>query len=315
MHRVSVVIVSFNTRDLLDRCIATVLAGSPNLEKEIIIVENASADGTREMLAEKYPTVKVILNDVNRGYAPACNQGLKLATAPYKLALNSDAFPIDNALETMVEFMENNPDVAALEPKLLNADGSIQRTCARKPVSLLAQFVVHSAFYHFLPMCLQNYGWRVESEDFYNSTHDADVISGACILFRSSALDRIGLLDDRLIVGCDDVEWSTRAKRAGERLVYYPDAQVTHLVCQSRNHSPEDMRPYNIRTFSRYFEIMYSPAVATLLKLYLLANLLPPMARNAILAPFSSKRRDRLSEQAEMLGQGWNIAFREKPPH
>lgn len=299
MSDVSIVIVSFNTSGLLDKCLSQVYAGSQELDRDVIVVENASVDGTREMLAEKWPRVRVILNDDNRGYAPACNQGLKGASGRYVLALNSDAFLIGDALAKLVRFMDESPDVCAVVPKLLNGDGTLQYTCARRQPTVFDQFV----FYSNIDALFPRLAWRRLSylpKESYDSTTDVDILSGACTLFRPSVLECVGLLDERLILNYDDIEWCMRAGRLGCRLVYYPEAQATHLVAGSRNFDP-DSAIRNLRTAFAYFPIAYSWPSAVFLKLTVLLAAAVTVAKDAVLSVFKPSRRGILRQRARML--------------
>lgn len=307
MYDVTVVVVSYNTRDLLDKCIASVFQKGDASLFEMIVVENASVDGSREMLAEKWPRVNVILNDTNRGYAPACNQGLKAATGRYILALNSDAFLIGDALTKMVRFLDENPDVCALTPKLLNADGSLQYMCARGRPTVFDQFVFYSNINVFFP----GLAWRRLSllpKQSYASTMDVDVISGACTLFRPSALESVGLLDERLLINYDDIEWCGRARKAGCRLVYYPEAEATHLGSASREFDP-DSALRNLRTAFTYFHIVYNWPTAMFLKLTVFLEAVFAIAKDAVLSVFLPNRRRILRARTKALGRLARMVF------
>lgn len=299
MYDATIVIVSYNTRDLLDRSIASVYAGSSEIEKEVVVVENASVDGSREMLAAKWPDVTVIVNDTNRGYAPACNQGLQQASGRYVLALNSDAFLIDDALAKLVRFMDDNPDVCAAVPKLLNGDGSLQYMVARRRPTVLDQFI----FYSNMSVISPRLAWRRLSllpRECYESTSDVDVLSGACTLFRPSALEQVGLLDERLVINYDDIEWCVRARNQGCRLVYFPEAEATHLGSGSRDFNP-DTAIRNLRTAFAYFDIAYSWPSAMFLKLTVLGTTAITVVKDAVLSVFRPSRRKILRQRAGML--------------
>jgi N-acetylglucosaminyl-diphospho-decaprenol L-rhamnosyltransferase len=307
MYDATIVIVSYNTRDLLDRSIASVYDGSPEIEKEVIVVENASVDGSREMLAAKWPDVKVLANDTNRGYAPACNQGLRQASARYVLALNSDAFLIGDALAKLVRFMDDNPDVCAVVPKLLNVDGSLQYMVARRQPTVFDQFV----FYSNIDVIFPGLAWRRLSllpKTRYESTNDVDVLSGACTLFRPSALTSVGLLDERLVINYDDIEWCVRARKMGCRLVYYPEAEATHLGSGSRDFNP-DTAIRNLRTAFAFFGIAYSWPSAMFLKLTVLGATAITVVKDAVLSVFRPSRRKILRQRASMLGRLVGIVF------
>jgi GT2 family glycosyltransferase len=308
MPKVSIIIVSFNTRDLLDKSIASVFAGSPDIEKEVIIVENASVDGSREMLAEKYPNVRVIYNDDNRGYAPACNQGLRVATGDYVLALNSDAFVVDDALSTMMRYMDEHPEVSALGPKLLNQDGSTQLECARSSPSFLSNTVFVTPWLSHIA-AMRRYCQRRMPLDFYEKANDVGVILGAALFFRKEALSTVGYLDDRLIVNGDDIEWCMRAHRMGCKLIYYPEAEVIHVGCASRGFDSSKMQARNIESMFNFFDALYGWPGAAILKFVMMSNIAQIFLRNALIAPFRADRRERAASQWRLLVVGWRLSF------
>jgi len=309
MRKVSVVIVSFNTRELLDKSIASVFAGSPDIEKEVIVVENASTDGSREMLAGKYPDVKVICNDDNRGYAPACNQGLREASGDYVLALNSDAFLVGDALSVMVEYMDAHPEVSALGPRLLNSDGSIQYECARRSPTFWSQLVSLTLGLSSIPAMRRFYERRMP-RSFYEKTNDVQVILGAALFLRQDTLKRVGYLDDRLIVNSDDVEWCMRARGMGCKLIYFPGAEIIHVGLASRGFDANRMYARNIESLFNLYGMMHNWPKSTVLKCAMICNLGLILLRNCLVAPFSAGRRKRAASLWKLFVTAWRLALR-----
>jgi hypothetical protein len=117
-----------------------------------------------------------------------------------------------------------------------------------------------------------NYVLRFQSEDFYHSINDVEVLSGACLLIRSATIESIGLFNEKLILNCEDVEWSIRARKKGYRIVYYPEAEVVHLGQQSRNYSPTPSRKKEIKSFCNYFDIYYIFPIPVFFKFVLFLN-------------------------------------------
>lgn len=308
MPKVSVVIVSFNTRELTDKSIASVFAGSPDIEREVIVVENASVDGSLEMLTEKYPMVRVIVNEENRGYAPACNQGLREASGDYVLALNSDAFIIGDALAVMVRYMDAHPDVSALGPKLLNADGSIQYGCARRAPTFWSHMVYLSPWLSWIP-ALRRWCELAMPPRFYDEPNDVEVISGAAVLFRRETLRAVGYLNDRLTVNGDDVEWCARARKTGHRLLYFPAAEITHIGYASRAFDSSRMHARNVESLFILYDALYRWPEPGVLKCAMMSNIALAWLRNAILAPISARRRKRAAAQWQLFAVGWRLAL------
>ena len=314
MPDISVVIVSYNTKDLLDQCIESIFRYGNDIVREVIVIDNASADGSRDMLMTKWPNVRVISNKENCFYAPACNQGLREATGEYILALNSDAFLTVNALHCLKTFLEKNPDVAAAGPKLLNKDGSIQYPCARREPTFFTDL--------FYLICIGNITYKFpsidryvnlyEPEQYYQLRNEAKILSGACILFRSSALKKIGFLDERLFLLRDDTDWCIRARKKGYKLFYLPDAEVIHVGLQSRSFNSSESNLKSLETYFRFFELYYNRLLATSLKLVILGLIILSIIKNIVLYPFNRKPRKQLPIQLKLFKTLCPLAFRLK---
>lgn len=287
---VSVVVVSWNTRDLLERCLASALASVPPRALELIVIDNASGDGSPEMVAARFPAARLVRNPDNRGYAPACNQGLRSASGRFVMALNSDAFLAPGALDALVRRMEADPGLAAVGPRLRNADGTTQWSCARRAPNWLTTMAVHSHLPTYVPP-LRGWAGRALPADWYDAPREAEVLSGACMLFRREAFARVGYLDDALVLNYDDVEWCLRARRAGQRVGYEPAAEVVHLGGQSRAFDPESTTGANLDSIAVFWDLAFPGPAAWLLKTSLLVSLALSMVKNAVLAGSPARRR------------------------
>jgi GT2 family glycosyltransferase len=289
---VTIVIVSYNTRDLLERCLQTASASSPEIPREVRVIDNASADGSAEAVASHWPEVVLTRNRENRGYAPACNQGLAAARGRYVLALNSDALLRGDALAALIRCLEAYPGAAAVEPRLLNADGSTQWACARRAPRFLPSLVGHTQLPAYFPGLLP-FVRGTYPPAWYAHAGEADVLSGACILIRREALEQVGLLDERLVLNYDDVEWCMRARRRGYRLRYEPEAEVTHLGGASRAFDAETMSVANFRSIGAFWDLAYRRPAAAVLKFVLVVSVGLSLLKNVLLAPFVARSRMR----------------------
>lgn len=297
---VTIVVVSWNTRELLDRCLRAAYVSAPARTREVRVIDNASSDGSADWVATRWPHVVLTRNIENRGYAPACNQGLRAARGRYVLALNSDAFLVGDALEALVRHLELHPEVAAAGPRLLDADGSTQRACARRAPRLLATLFGHTLLPAYVP-ALQGRLFGHYPPAWYEQPGEPEVLSGACVMFRREALERVGYLDDRLVINYDDVEWSVRARRAGQRLAYVPAAEVTHLGGASRAFGAESSSVSNLASICTFWELSFPAPGVALLELNLLMSLVVTLLKNAALAPFVRRRRTRAAHMAALI--------------
>lgn len=214
----SIVIPSYNTKELLDRCLTSIYDSlkSSSLNFELIVVDNASEDDTRDLLNSKYPRVKKILNKSNVGYGKANNQGIKLAKGEYVLLLNSDIVVQNSAIDKLYAF--RHPD-AFVGGKLFNEDGSPQASCGPM-YSLPVVFAM-------LFLKGDNYGITRYSP---SRARRVDWISGACILARKQTFIKAGLFDEGIFLYMEEIDLFYRAKR---QVYFYPDAQFIHIGAAS----------------------------------------------------------------------------------
>ncbi|MBU2227195.1 MAG: glycosyltransferase family 2 protein, partial [Proteobacteria bacterium] len=186
----SIIIVNWNTRDLLRDCLESIEATARDLYHEIIVVDNASTDGSVEMLRERFPRVKVIENPENRGFGAANNQAMRIMAGRYALLLNSDTRLTENAVQKLFSFLESRPDAAMACGQLLNADGSRQDSVAAFPslLTLLTNTpLLEVLFPRRFPSKRRDYPGPIE----------VDSAIGACMMVRKSAIDEVGMFDER----------------------------------------------------------------------------------------------------------------------
>jgi len=194
---------------------------------EIILVDNNSQDGTVEIVANHFPTVKLIINDKNVGFSRANNQALKVSKGRFILWLNPDTVLLPNALDTLVAFMDSRPDVAIVGPKVLNKDRTLQGQCRRGFPTPWAMFCYFSGLSELFPhhKLFSKYLMTYQNE---NVAHEVDAVSGSCLLVRREVMDKIGLLDEDYFMYGEDLDYCYRAKKAGWKVYYTPEAQVIH---------------------------------------------------------------------------------------
>ncbi|HUV03880.1 MAG TPA: glycosyltransferase family 2 protein [Armatimonadota bacterium] len=227
----SIAIASWNTRDLLDRCLESVYAASAGLAFETIVVDNASDDGSAEMVASKYPDVKLIQNKLNLGFAAACNLAFKHSVGRYFLLLNSDTVVLDGALRAMVGFMHSHPDAGAAGCRLLNPDGSLQRSCSRFP-SLMTEFFDALYLSKLFPTSRLFGSYSMSYWDF-DEVREVDFAGGSCLIVRREAVEEVGLLDESFFMYVEEADWCYRMWENGWKVYYFPDARVIHLGGES----------------------------------------------------------------------------------
>lgn len=219
----SVVIINWNTRDMLADCLDTVFAGLGNLQAEVIVVDNASADGSPAMIEERFAKVRLVVNQKNRGFAAANNQGLALAKGRHVLLLNSDTLVLGGVLPAMVAWMDARPAVGVMGPRVLNRDGTMQVSATSFPTlrHLTAQTLGLTRLRAFD-------GYRMEHWD-RRDERSVEVISGCCMLVRGQALAKVGTLDEKFFFYGEETDLCRRFGDAGWDVVFAPVGEVVHF--------------------------------------------------------------------------------------
>ncbi len=223
---VSVIIVSYNTRGFLRRCLESLRQHGSELVREIIVIDNASGDGSVEMIEEDFPEVKLVRNPTNVGYAKAVNRGVKLAEGDYFLILNPDIEVLEEAVGELVSFMEEHRDVGIAGAKLLNPDGSLQMSCRTfytLPVVLLRRTFLGKIFPNAAVVRR-----HLMADWDHACDREVDWVIGACLMVRREAYESVGGMDERFFLYFEDVDWCYRMKKHGWKVYYVHSAQMKH---------------------------------------------------------------------------------------
>lgn len=236
---VSIIIVNWNTKSLLQNCIASVYKQQDNVKCEIIVVDNASTDGSIEMIETNFPQIALIKNSKNRGFASANNQGIAVAKGRYVLLLNSDTIILNNAISKTVSFADNNPFAAVVACKVLNPDMSLQPTCFMFP-SILNMVLSSSYLYKIFPRS-KFFGREQMTWWDRNTVKEVDVVTGCFMLVRRKAIEQIGLMDERFFMYGEETDWCYRFKQAGWKIIFAPVSEIIHIGNQSAKLHPSSM--------------------------------------------------------------------------
>jgi GT2 family glycosyltransferase len=231
----SIVIVSWNVREDLRECLQSLLREEGSRlesgEIEIIIVDNASTDGTAEMVNLEFPQVKLLVNSQNLGYTKANNIGINHSRGKYILLLNPDTIVHQGALQALIDCAESHPEAGIIGAKLLNPDGSVQRS-ARSFPDIGAGLFRNTFLGRLFPN--NPFVRRYLLTDFgYDEVREVDWVSGAAMLVRRDLIERIGGLDERFWAYCEDVDLCWRAWQAVYKVLFCPNAFITHKVGRS----------------------------------------------------------------------------------
>ncbi len=216
--------MTWNTLPLLKTCLSSVEKNTTLKDYEIIIINNNSQDGTRDFLEtidnNRY---HFIFNSENRGVGPARNQGIEIANGEYILILDVDTIVTQNAIDRLVKYLDNNPECGIVAPRLTDINGSLQYTCRDFP-TIVSKFLRRMTFKWAKEML-------AKEEQLYwdhNTVKEVDYVIGACQLIRKSVIKMVGLLDDNIFYGPEDIDYCLRVWQAGYKVVYNPEAVIIH---------------------------------------------------------------------------------------
>ncbi len=313
MVDLSIVVVSWNVRDLLRRCLTSVLASGhsrrdgqgPTPNVEIIVVDNASSDGSAGMVHAEYPQVRLIANDDNRGFTAANNQGLALSRGRYLLLLNPDTEIVGDALATMVRYADQHPQVGALGPQLRYPDGSRQSSRRRFPTFATA-LVESTVVQEWWPDndILRRYYVADTADD---AIQPVDWLVGACLLVRRQAWEQVGPLDEGFFMYSEELDWCRRIKDAGWEVVYLPTATVVHHEGKSSAQVVPARHIYFQSSKVRYFRKHHGALQAEALRWFLLGTYVLQWVREGLKWVVGHKRplrAERMKAYRQVLRSG-----------
>lgn len=272
MIKLSIIIPSWNTEMLLRQCLKSISA-----KFEIIVVENGSTDGSAEMVKKEFPEVILIENKENVGFGKANNQAAIKAKGDYLLFLNSDTIVKESSLEQLIGFLDNNQEVGAVSPLLLNEDGSFQLDpCYLKFPSPLGSFVYYNKilrpiFFRLFPSFL------LSARDFINPV-EVDQLPGAALMIRKKIFDKTGGFDIRFPIYFEDTDLSFQIRKQGMKLFIIPQAKITHFGRKSikpviEKEGISKFLYFNFNSLFLFSEKNYSKTKDRLIKLAVYANL------------------------------------------
>lgn len=301
--KISIVIVSWNTKDILADCLDSLMPLAKSLEQkklgmQTIVVDNNSSDGTVELLRDSYPWVELFDLKENLGFPGGNNFGFSHGQGEYMLMLNPDTIVHGDAIEQLMTYMDSNPHVGAVGSRLLNADGSLQESCYPRPT-------LRRELWRLLHMDkLLHYGIYDMKNWSVSESRSVDVLMGACILTRSTIIESIGGMDEEFFMYSEEVDLCRRMQLAGWEIHWLPQAVVTHLGGQSTKLVKTEMflRLYESKLL--YFNKNHGLMAARLYKIILFISSLPRLVLMPLSwLPRSHQRRDSMKSLASQYWQ------------
>lgn len=273
--QLSIIIVSWNVRDLLRACLRSIAAGRGDLDLEVVVVDSGSSDGTPQMVEEASGElalpVRLIARPDNVGFPKGNNIGIRQARGRYILLLNPDTEIVDDALQVMISYLEENEDVGVVGPQLRYPDGSVQSSRRRFP-TLATAFWESTWLEPWAPARLLERYYVLDRPD--EGTSDVDWVVGACLLTRPEVVQQVGLLDEDYFMYSEELDWCRRIRTAGWRVIYLPAAKVIHHEGKSSEQAVTARHINFQRAKLRYFRKYHGRLACLFLRSYLLFNYL-----------------------------------------
>ncbi|OGP92889.1 MAG: hypothetical protein A2156_10030 [Deltaproteobacteria bacterium RBG_16_48_10] len=247
MIDLSLIIVNWNTKEYLLRCLESVFRSGGKNSCEVILVDNGSQDGSAREAKRLFPTIHLIANDLNLGFAKATNQGLHHSSGRYLLLLNPDTEAGQGAIEELVHFMESHPDTGIAGAQLLNGDRSKQNSIANFP-SLTTELLNKSLLRWLFPEKFPG------KERDYSKPIEVDSVIGACLVTRREAMDQVGILDEDYFLFFEETDWCYRMKKAGWKVYHVPQAEVVHFQGRGAEASKKEAKVEYYRSRYHFFK-------------------------------------------------------------
>ncbi len=241
----SLLIANWNTKAFLQDLLSSIFSHRPQVSFEVIVIDNASVDGSAAMVETEYPEVGLVKNSENLGYARANNQAFRLSRGRLVLLLGSDTRIIDDSIQRMADHMKTRGDVGAIACRLLNPDRTPQGSCKRFP-TLWDGVLTYLSLHMFAP------GYNMRDFDFF-TTQEVDQPSSTCLLIRRSILEQLGFFDARYFILYNDVDLCARIRGAGWRIIYFAEAEVVHHGSRSTTQAPPGLRLEMYRNILTYY--------------------------------------------------------------
>lgn len=283
----SITICSWNTVDDLRACLASLERVRDEANFEVIVVDNNSADESPDMVETEFPWVRQFRLLQNLGFTGGQNYAMERRQGRHVFMLNSDTVVHPGALRTLMEFVAGNPDVGMVGPRLLNPDGSLQFSCRRFPNPVAALFR-NTPIGKLFPNNRFTRDYLMQDWQ-HDAVRDVDWVSGAALLATEDCVSRIGLLDPEYFMFCEDVDWCWRCHAAGLRVVYLPDAVITHAIGRSTDKAPNRMIGRFHRSMFRFYRKNQVPEMAMPVRPFALAFAAGALSLRAGLFIFKNK--------------------------
>ncbi|MEA1970690.1 MAG: glycosyltransferase family 2 protein [Thermodesulfobacteriota bacterium] len=305
---ITIVIVNWNTKNLLRDCLESIYKTVRDITFEIIVVDNASHDGSVAMVVKEFPGVRIIENSENRGFGAANNQAFTVMKGRYALLLNTDTVLTENAAHELFTFMENHDVAAMAGGQLLNRDGSRQNSIANFPT--VFTLLMNTSLLEYL------FPGKYPSKRYeHKNPLEVESVVGACVLVRKKAMDEVGMFDERYFFFFEETDWACQMRAAGWKVYHVPSAMIYHLQGKSigRNiRSRVEFYRSRYKFFSKWRGHSYNVAVSIIVFVRLIINWLLTSIGGILTAGMNREIRDKWVVYSRLIL--WNLKGRPYMP-
>lgn len=300
----SVVVVTWNSEDMIGPCLRSIPQGCRRRSYEVIVVDNASGDRTTDVVSDGYPSTRLMVNSGNRGFAAACAQGIAAARGRHVMLLNPDTVVGARAIDRLADCLDEEPEIGLAGPRLVDSEGSAQRASARRTPKLAYAFYNQLRFHQFPRWC----EWgdrRVICPYDLSRTQDVDSISGAAMLIRGDVIAALGPLDVGYRHTGEDVDYCLAAGRAGWRVRYVHDAEIRHHAGASSVQDIYRVTMDSVLSVHRYYRKNWSAGHALTYRVMIVLGQVPATIAGGVAAVVAG--REPISVLAPRLRLAWSM--------
>ncbi len=307
MVDISVIIVSWNARYFLLKCLESLYREQTAHSIELIVVDNASSDGSPEAVKENYPEAILIQNETNLGFAKANNIGLQKSKGQYLYLINSDVEVLEGTIDRLHDFMGANPQIGMAGPRILYPDETLQVTCRKFP-SLWNNFCSAVGLNKIFPS-----NDLVSSDQMFYFNHETirsvDVLAGCFLSVRREAMNKVGLFDERFFIYSEDIDWCKRFWNADWEIVFFPEAEAIHYGGGSSSNSPLRFSLERERAMIQYWQKHHSILTITSFLLILFLRHLSRLLWNVFLYVVKPSKKSKAIHKIKQNIAGIKLIF------
>ncbi len=256
----SIIIVNYNVKELLRRCLNSIFDFQKDLNFEVMVIDNHSEDQSTRMLKKDFAQVELLENKGNFGFSAACNQGIKLSRGRYILLLNPDTEFVSGGISKMIEFMNTYPQVGICGPQMTDPRGKVHFSCRSFPSYLTAISSGQSILNRLFPQNPLSRKYLLKDQN-RSEKKEVDWVSGSCLLTKREVFERIGPLDELFFMYVEDVDFCYRAKKAGFLVYYFPEVMIIHHIGKSTKKKKLLMQVEHHRSMYHFYRKHHHPNV------------------------------------------------------